>query len=893
MQKLQKWMIYVLIAVCFCMLQLSAVYAENNETRTIRVAFPAEEGMSYFHEDGTPDGYSYVYLQKIAEYTGWKIECVPYDSGDFNADVTNALDDLLAGKVDLLGPMLQSSEDYGLLLPEQSYGTVYTTLCALERSNLREDNASSVGHLKVGLWKQAETRNTEVLSYLDSGNYDYEVYYYETAEEQQQALNDGEVDVISNVSLSPIEGTRIIEKFAPRPYYFASSPDNTELIQKLDDAITILNQVQPSLQDVLFDRFFRDTRYVFSVTDEQKEYLEGLDTIQVLCVDYSAPYVYTKDGKPAGMLVAVLDAYAKKTGISLNYTFCESLDQVETKLETTKYDMILSPTLTSEYCAKIGFVRSKSILSSNLAYLHKTNKRGHDTVVIEQGLEARVDTADYAVCDYSALEYYMHDRYSNLSTSLISGSIQPISIAMRRDSDLKFIRLLNDYIYSLTDAQKTMFLEEGSAHEYKPSIGNYIRMHPTQALLFGTVLTAIVVISCSMIYHAEKMRKKNNELQIANQAKSEFLTRMSHDIRTPMNGIIGMLDISDRFVDDPELVKKYHRKIRNASEYLLSLINDVLDMSKLDSEDVKLVEESVSLRELVENCHEILEVKASENGIELTNSTLESFDPPRIITSELHLRQIIMNIVSNAIKYNKPNGKILASTEIVARTEDTVTCRFTVEDTGIGMSKEFQKHMFEPFAQEHGEARSEFKGTGLGLSIVKKIVDKMNGEIHVETRQGEGTTFCWTLTFRIDKDYMPTDTESTKEQISLEGKNILAAEDNVLNAEILLFMLEELKANVVLAEDGKKAVDLFAASEPGTYDCILMDVMMPVMDGYTACREIRSMDRADARKIPIIALTANAFADDVQKSMDAGMNAHIPKPVDIEKLKACIISFLV
>ena len=900
------------IMLYVCMLLPVCVHADTEEARTIRVAFPVQEGMSYFREDGTPDGYNYTYLEKIAEYTGWKMEYVPYDTKDLNKNVEDAIQDLQDGKVDLLGPMLSAASSIdGLILTEQNYGTVYTTLCALEGSNLREENASSVSPLRIGLWKQAQTRNSEVLLYLATENFDYKLFYYDTAEEQYQALEDGSVDVISNVSLSPIEGTRIIERFSPRPYYFASSSENAELLQELNEAMETVAEVQPSLQEVLFDRFFRNTRYVFSPTETQRHFIESLGTLHVLCMDHDAPYVYRREGEPAGMLVRILDEFAEETGLTIEYTFCEEKEEAEEKLQEEHFDMMVGLNFTSAYCAQIGFVRSKSIMESNLAYLHKGNNTDQKRVAVESGLENLVDTtdfeetiicdnaldcvtfvdqglADYGIGDRSSLEYYTYDTYRTLSTSLISGSTQTVCIAVARDSDLQLIRLLNDYIYSLTDVQKTTFLEDGNAHIHNFSLYGYVRLHPVQTLFLGILLASIVAVAFSMLYHARKMRKKNQELLLATEAKSDFLTRMSHDIRTPMNGIIGLLDISDQFVDDPQTTLKYHGKIREASNYLLSLINDVLDMSKLDSEAVILTEDSVSLQELLENCNGILENKAAENGILLCTDGIRDFMPPRVFTSELHLRQVIMNIVSNSIKYNKPNGRILTSAEVTEQTEEKVTCRFVVEDTGIGMSEEFQKHMFEPFSQEHGKARSEFKGTGLGLSIVKEIIDKMGGQILVESQKDVGTKFTWILTFRIDTQYEPAKEQVPNAHVSLEGKHILAAEDNTLNTEILQFMLKELGADVVFVENGKKAVEAFAASKPGTYDCILMDIMMPVMDGYTASKAIRSMKREDALGVPIIALTANAFAEDVQKSEEAGMNAHITKPVDAEKLKECM-----
>lgn len=880
--------------------------------RTVRVAFPIQDGMSFFREDGKADGYNCGYLEKVEEYTGWEIEYVPYDSGDQNMDIEHALEDLEAGKVDLLGPLLKSSESsYNLIYPEQNYGTVYTTLCALESGDLREESIATLDVLRVGLWKQAKTRNEEVLGYLDTENYHYQVFYYDSQEEQLEALQREEVDVISNVSLNPIEGTRIVERFAPRSYYFGAAQGKEELLQELDEAIRTINKVQPGFQDELFDRYFRNTKDVFALTEKQQEYLGTLGKIQVLCVDYDAPYVFLSDGKPAGMLISVLENFAQETGLDLEYTFCESRAEAEERMKEGHYDLFIGRTFPADYCAEIGFVKSNSVMESSLAYLHKSKNSRHEIVAVESGMETELDvsdfdkvvlcenivacvaavrsgTADYAIGERSGLEYYMYDMYDDFSTSLITGEEQEISIAVARGSDADFIRILNDFISSLTDVQKTAYLEAGNVHKSGFSIQSYVRANPIQASVLIAGLTALFAVSLFMVFHAHKMRRKNEELQSANQAKSEFLTRMSHDIRTPMNGIIGLLNISDTYAHDPEKVLAYHKKIRAASEYLLALINDVLDMTKLDSEEIRLSEESVDLREIFKSCKDILETRAAENGIELILNGVDSFHPPRVFTSELHLRQVVMNLVGNAIKYNKPNGKVYATAEVLSQTKDTVSCRFTIEDTGIGMSESFQRKMFEPFSQEHGEDRSELKGTGLGLSIVKKIIDKMNGTIWVESQKDVGTKFIWMLTFRIDHAYRAPESQEAAGTLDLSGKKILAAEDNALNAEILTFMLEELGAQVVLTENGKLAVEAFEASEPGEFSCILMDAMMPVMDGYTASREIRKLHREDAQRIPIIALTANAFAEDVFKSEEAGMNAHLTKPIDAEKLKACL-----
>ncbi len=397
----------------------------------------------------------------------------------------------------------------------------------------------------------------------------------------------------------------------------------------------------------------------------------------------------------------------------------------------------------------------------------------------------------------------------------------------------------------------------------------------------------------------EENKKINRKISEARQAaeqasrsKTQFLANMSHDIRTPMNGIIGMLNIADRYVDNPDEVKKYHQKIRMASEYLLALINDVLDMRKIDQKDIMLLEESVNLRDVIENCRDILEAKAGEQEITLDTTGMAEFNPPQLMASEVHLRQVFMNIISNAIKYNKYGGKIFIQAIVLEQTEDKVTCRFSVTDTGIGMSEDFQKQMFEPFTQEHGENRSEFKGTGLGLSIVKRIIEEMGGEIRVESELDIGTKFSWDLTFPIDKAINERTENIPDRIVTLRGIRVLAAEDNSLNSEILKFILEDMGINVNLVENGELAVKAFEESRPGEYAMILMDIMMPVMDGYEASGIIRNMKRPDAAKIPIIALTANAFAEDIVRSSEAGMDAHITKPIDENKLKECMLRLL-
>lgn len=377
--------------------------------------------------------------------------------------------------------------------------------------------------------------------------------------------------------------------------------------------------------------------------------------------------------------------------------------------------------------------------------------------------------------------------------------------------------------------------------------------------------------------------------EIANQYKTEFLSRMSHDIRTPLNGIIGLLNIDEAHFDNIELVKANHEKMKVAADHLLSLINDVLQMSRLEGEHMELTHELISLIDLTQNIVAIVVDKAVEAGIKWEFEREKSVIPyPYIYGSALYLRQIFLNIYGNCIKYNKPGGTINTIVEDLGCENGICTYRWIISDTGIGMSEEFLQHIFEPFAQEKDDARSIYQGTGLGMAIVKKIVDLMGGTISITSKQGEGSTFIITLPFEI-ADAPPKDMQyGTDIGASIRGYRLMLVEDNELNAEIAQMLLEDNGAVITVVTDGEQAVRLFSDKPEGTFDAILMDIMMPVMNGLDATAAIRALNRPDASKIPIIAMTANAFEEDIKKCLDAGMNDHMAKPLDMEKVKRTI-----
>lgn len=382
--------------------------------------------------------------------------------------------------------------------------------------------------------------------------------------------------------------------------------------------------------------------------------------------------------------------------------------------------------------------------------------------------------------------------------------------------------------------------------------------------------------------YQEKLEESVKQAERANAAKTDFLRRMSHDIRTPINGIRGMVPMCKKYMGNEEKQEECLDKIMSASSFLLDLVNDVLDMSKLESGRLIMEAKPFSLTQVVDEVKNMIEIQAQEKNVEFVLES-ETFEQDELIGSSLHLRQIMQNIASNAVKYNREGGYVRVSCWEEKTGSEEVCFHFVCEDNGIGMSKEFQESAFEPFSQERESARTLYAGTGLGLAITKHLVDRMNGEIRFKSEKDKGTTFDIRIPLRVNRIQISRQTKSKNDTLRQKIR-VLLVEDNDLNMEIAEFMLQDLGAEVKKAWNGQEAVDRFSASEPGEYDVILMDIMMPVLNGLDAAKKIRRLEREDAKTTPIIAMSANAFSEDIASSLEAGMNAHISKPINTDKL---------
>ena len=672
--------------------------------------------------------------------------------------------------------------------------------------------------------------------------------------------------------------------------------------------------------------------------EAEKRMVEIVNYVKVQCSTYTH---YNESSESKSLLRAIESARQMSTNIDMEIENGGQLseDFLKENLQTLWVDGIL--VLDTEGRTECEYSMDESLTSEITEYLQK------DIIMDFAGYEERsyserftredgshIDIAACARKDAPgivAIYYYTSPEFARNYTLTIQGLLngystqkdgtiivadEGIIVASNDESLLRQNTADNEVVQAMkkhTDSQHIYHLRKEGTGCYGIMLKQcdyYIYAYlPDTEVFHNLPLSMIGVISlyCLMFsifwfwtyrtnlahrkQEQEKDEKYKAELLIAakkaeaaNEAKTEFLQRMSHDIRTPINGIRGLVNMADHYAEDMEKQTEFRTKVKEASNLLLELVNDVLDMSKLESGEIVLEEIPFNLSSISREVFVVIEQMAAEQNIRVVWEKKE-ITHRDFIGSPGYVKRVMMNILSNAVKYNKENGQIYIScVEIPSEQPEMTTMEFVCRDTGIGMAEEFQKHIFEPFAQEHTGSRAKFAGTGLGMAISKKLVEEMGGTITFESEKGVGTTFVIRVPFKIDPDADKREEPKNVSEKSIKGLHVLLAEDNELNMEIAEFVLQNEGAEVTKAWNGQETVELFRKSESGEFDVILMDIMMPVLNGYEAARRIRSLDREDAKKIPIIAMTANAFTEDRIRAKEAGMDEHVAKPVDAELL---------
>lgn len=905
---------------------LSAL-ARTSEKRVLRVAFPQVVGMSWTAEDGSHHGMLVDYLNEIAKYTGWEYEYI-----DTNRQTV--LNEFIAGQYELMGGnyYIPGLEEY-YAYPDYNMG--YSRSLLLARSDdrtIHSYNLESMNGKTIGVYENAKENIRRLKEFLAINGLDCKFQYYSLKDMQKNDeglyfyLMNGEIDLLLSGIIYNHDSVRVIATYNSQPYYIVTNPSNKEVLDGLNMALERILDANPNFAAERYAANFPARLVNVQFSDRDLEYVKKRKTITVAVPENWYPFYCkeTSQKNHVGIMVDVLDKIKDFTGLDFSYVYAKNYSDAVHLVQRGKADILGFFLGDENDAAQLGLALSASYVSANNIIVRNKacsypapglvgalveSQRFPSGISAEKirsypGIKEALAAVNSGEVDFiyglsSKMEQdILRYHFTNLAPVTLVNDQSAISFALPTPVDPDLLTVLNKAINNLSESERTVIrnrnLESIGVSEF--SLTDFIYANPLQFMFIVmfvlSVLFTALLLAIGARMKATVIQGNLKRAEAANLAKSEFLSRMSHEIRTPMNGIVGMSTIAMQNIDNTDKIKDCLEKVIMSSKHLLALINDVLDMSKIESGKVELRHESFNFRAFLQDFENLYGEQAKSKGISY-ETILASDLEVQIIGDSLRLNQVLSNLLSNALKFTPAKGMIKLRVSKTGEDQENVYLRFEVIDTGCGIAEENYDKIFESFEQENVDVTYKYGGTGLGLSIVKRFTGLMGGGIHVTSVQGSGSTFTVDLPFgKIKESGKPTRFSDINGRNDLakdcyavdydfKGKRILLVEDNELNREIAEELIGVTGASVESAEDGVQAVEMFKESAEGYYDLILMDVQMPHMDGYEATRCIRALGHSDAQKVPIFAMTANAFAEDVQKSREAGMNAHISKPLNI------------
>lgn len=903
-----------------------SVLARTSEKRVLRVAFPQVDGMSWTAEDGTHHGMLVDYLNEIAKYTGWEYEYI-------DTKGPAMLNEFVEGKYELMGgnyyiPALEKYYAY------PNYNMGYSRSLLLARSDDRSIHSydlESMNGKTIGVYENARENIRRLKEFMAINGLYCNIRYYKQEDMVGKIglypyLAKGEIDLLLNNVAHISDSVRVVVAYDSQPYYIVTNPGNKEVLDGLNMALERILDANPNFAAERYAVNFPDRLVNIQLSDRDLEYVNERKTITVAVPENWYP-LYCKETplkNHTGIMADVLDEIKSFTGLRFSYVYAKNYADAIRLIQQGDADILGFFLGDENDAAQLGLALSASYVSANNIIVRNKacsypapglvgalveNQRLPSGISVEKiRFYPSIKEALFAVNNGEADFIYglssrmeqdiLRYHFTNLAPVTLVNDQSTISFALPIPVDPDLLTILNKAINNLSESERTVIrnrnLESIGVSEF--SLTDFIYANPLQFMFIVmfvlSVLFTALLLAIGARMKATVIQGNLKRAEAANLAKSEFLSRMSHEIRTPMNGIVGMSTIAMQNIDNTDKIKDCLEKVIMSSKHLLALINDVLDMSKIESGKVELRHESFNFRAFLQDFENLYGEQAKSKGISY-ETVLASDLEVQIIGDSLRLNQVLSNLLSNALKFTPAKGIIKLRVSKTGEDQENVYLRFEVIDTGCGIAEENYDKIFESFEKENVDVTYKYGGTGLGLSIVKRFTQLMGGSIHVTSVQGSGSTFTVDLPFGKVKESGElarfSDINGRDDlakdcyviDYDFKGKRILLVEDNELNREIAEELIGATGASVESAEDGVQAVEKFKESAEGYYDLILMDVQMPHMDGYEATRCIRALGRSDAQKVPIFAMTANAFAEDVQKSREAGMNAHISKPLDI------------
>ena len=906
----QRYICILLCLILYITVIPLPVSAEEAKYRTVRVGW-YEGTYNTTGPDGRKRGYSYEYQQAVAAHTGWKYE---YVEGSW----AELMSMLKKGEIDLLGGISYAEERSDSMLfselpmgEDKYYLYVDPAHTDISTSDLSTLNGKRIGMLPDSVparmfheWEKSHGVSAQQVDITG-------------ADDVRQKLQNHEIDgfILNESPQWERDNISAVLLIGGSYNYFAISKKRPDLKEELDQAMQKIVKENPFYIEDLYKRYC-SANSLETLTDEEQNWLEqhGAVRIGYLKNDVGVSFADTESGETVGIIndyVSLASGCLGEQAIEFQLTGFDSQEEELQALKYNRIDMIFHMNQNPYEAEQNDIILSNTVFEVNVAVLtgvEKFDENGENTVAVSRG---NLLGKWYISFNYPSWKIREYDTSAEVEKAVQSGEADCFvvkagqSLKTLADSKMRSVfltksstscfavtrenttlmNILNKTIQTLPDSRLSSQFYVYENEPGKVTLTEYIKDN----LLVVSIgfIGAVLVIVWIIVYLLIKARKAQIQAEKANAAKSDFLFNMSHDIRTPMNALLGYNELMKRELTDPKLLD-YQEKMEQSGNLLLSIINNVLDMARIESGKVELDEDYVKIRDIYQGIYKIFQVEAEKKGIHLEMEY--DVQHEHVICDETKNREIFLNLISNAVKYTASGGKVtIRITELDCDREDYVRIQSQVIDTGIGMSEEFLPSLFDAFARERNTTAGKVAGTGLGMPIIKKYIDMMGGTIEAESKLGEGSKFTVTLEYRIaDKSYYEQDTEKFSdmdETDRINGKHVLLAEDNDLNAEIAEFILEDMGLVVDRVEDGVQCVARIEQKPAGTYDLILMDIQMPNMDGYKATQAIRRLADKEKSGIPIIAMTANAFEEDRKKALEKGMNGHIAKPVDIEKMR--------
>ena len=923
MKRHHRWAASLLVILLLTLYSAAVAAEQAPEGRVLKVAFPDLKGISEIDRNGNHVGLLVDYLNEIAKYTGWEYDYIQVDNEDM---IQNFMD----GEYDLMGGTYYSPgfEEY-FAYPAYNTGRSRSVLlCRIDDESLRGYDLASLNGKTIGVYENATEKIRYLKEFLVSNDLECQLRYYSYEDMKDdgnlyQKLRDGEVDMLLGNDLEIGGEFRMLTSFQAQPYYIVTTVGNTEVLDGLNTALQSILESTPDFSEKAYSVHFPDVKLTdVQFNDQELRYIAMRETLTVAVPSNWHPFFCLEN--PAdhhdGLIPDLFEKISSFTGLGFTYVYADSYADAIQLVQEGKADILGVYLDGEEQAFSDGLALSQPYISMNNIVLKNKSVSypGPDLTcgvlagrTLPPGFQA-VQTHSYATVsemvaavnagevDYiygvsAILEQEMQNhRYLNVVPVTLQSDNTNASFAITRPVTPELLTVLNKAIGNISTEEKNNLLNQNlvSLGYTNLSLRELIYANPVAFILILVVVLLPVTVGVSLIVRGRVknalMQSKIKAAEAKSLAKSEFLSQMSHEIRTPMNAIVGLTDLTILEHDLPPDIEKKLKKIRSSSRYLLSLINDILDMSRIENGKMGIERENFSITVLLEELQGMMSIQAEQKGLRFQSFC--QINCEWLLGDAIRLRQILTNLLSNAIKFTPSGGRVTLRVDEIAREGQTVEYRFSVEDTGVGIPPEDQERIFIAFEQLT-PSTSRSAGTGLGLPISRSIARLMGGDLQVKSEPGKGSEFYLTLRFPLGTGAAAQQPESFGNGRQLNGVRILLAEDNDLNAEIAVELLSKQGIQVSRAANGQEAVDLFESSPLGNFQAILMDIQMPVKDGHEAAREIRASSRADA-EIPIIAMTANTFKEDEEAARAAGMNGFIPKPVDPNRLFSVLQEFL-